>query len=133
MKPFIPYELAVTAKAKGFNQVCWALSTYREVFLLNISDEDSLAGQQDVSMYNNVPCIATPMYQQIVDWFRNTHGINVEAWSIWDKTITPNAMGYMPSINSTDRSYEDPFDADCICVDYYGALNYAITEALKLI
>lgn len=127
-KLFVPYEIALKLKEKGFNEPCCAKS-----YELDKDKDEKMIHYGSVnfpqlwnsSVVNDTrPLISIPMYQQVIDWFRNTHKIIIEARPLntldwWDALI---------------------YNEECerICRDagyktYYEALTKAIEEALKLI
>lgn len=69
---FIPYELAVIAKEKGFNDYC--LNAYNDRGKMPYSDKHC----KNSSLLNGF--VAAPLYQQIVDWFMTEHKLQV-LWS----------------------------------------------------
>lgn len=110
---FVPYEIALLAKEKGFNQEC--LAEYsgfsKELFM----------PKSAISTPIDVP---SPLYQQIVDWFREEHKIVV-----WVETsLSISHWNYRFKIESENDKQEGHKTSD-----YYQALNAAITEAFKLI
>jgi hypothetical protein len=63
---FIPYALAVIAKEKGFKEDC---------FGVYINDTQELKLVYTSMVIPRTPHIDAPLYQQIVDWFRDKHCI----------------------------------------------------------
>lgn len=124
---FLPYELAVIAKEKGFRELCFALVTEKNVIqFLDTSDFEELDFDNRVTSINDTPCVPAPLYQQIVDWFRVEKLISVEvSWNahtrIW--------QGVVQDIRNPINTYDD-YGAG---KEYYHAFNTAITEAFKLI
>lgn len=102
---FLPYELAVIAKEKGFDEECFG---YYLQEILHIKPKYG---------FGNI--LNAPLYQQIVDWFREKHNIWIyitfgsEYLSVWKIKGNGNKEGYE--------------------VDYYKAFNKAIEESFKLI
>ena len=113
---FIPYELAVIAKEKGFNEPCLAKHDLKHI-LLRVEECKS---QEQASEFEY---ILAPLYQQIVDWFREKHNIAIE--------INFGVMGYMVNVYKI-RTTSLIFQSERINL-YYEALNKAIEEAFKLI
>lgn len=71
---FVPYELAAKLKEKGFDEECF--KAYRnsdgEEYLM------SLGIWRNGSPHDNHPeFAAAPLYQQVVEWLRVVHGINI--------------------------------------------------------
>lgn len=83
--------------------------------------------------------ILAPLYQQVVDWFREKHRIiirhdqHVDSWGTYDPLekyfqfalIKVDGNGCSNAFHSKDRGKS--FDS------YYEAFDFAIEEALKLI
>ncbi len=61
---FIPYELALTAKEKGFNEPCFS---YFDIGC-QLVFEKSVNHEQ----YYQQSCLA-PLYQQIINWLNNMY------------------------------------------------------------
>lgn len=121
---FLPYELAVIAKEKGFNE--------RNMFFWSIGAEDfkQILWSQQYSRGNQIDA---PLYQQIINWLREKHNICASADGMINKTIEPNALCFIPTVSNLDENYDSPFDVDDVTPNYYDALNEAILEAFKLI
>jgi predicted ATP-grasp superfamily ATP-dependent carboligase len=113
---FVPYEIALKLKEKGFDEP--SLAYYDK-------DKDFIIG-----ILNNIGLkrfISAPLYQQVVDWFREKHKIVIyvglydrEDVNSWKYEITKygeyKLMGMSKQFPCT----------------YYEALTKAIEEALKL-
>lgn len=130
---FIPYELAVKLKEKGFDEPCAGYFKYKE--LVCIWDDDmNPASNSDVS-----PHIAAPLYQQVTDWFKDVHKIHVcaDLFSNTKKycaTFVP--LSFTPAdyplatrylVERAKYSTKTQYDS------FYEALNAAIIHAIKLI
>lgn len=133
---FIPYELAVLAKEKGFNEPCLAL--YNREKALRVSNLNNPKDRnKDFIVPNNSTSFPAPLYQQTIDWFRDVHKIHFYITPYGGET----EKWYLANIGYTNKRTEDgrlfydirdkyreiKFDT------YYQALNEAITEAFKLI
>jgi hypothetical protein len=129
---FVPVEIALLLKEKGFDEFCWAW--------YNLPDQDTRycyseerspiknSYEEYEARYNKRPIenIGLPMYQQVLDWFREEHSILVFADTVYDFSC------------HTPRLYQKgnpsaSYSGDCEYTDYYEALNAAIIEAIKLI
>lgn len=109
---FIPYNLAVIAKEKGFDEPClgfYPTSTY------DIYTEGQFILGSDLH-----GCKA-PLYQQTVDWFREKHKIHIEISHRRDDEYA------VYNLNDKGVFYR------AICKGYYDSYNLAITESFKLI
>lgn len=139
---FIPYELSLLAKEKEFDEPCLAYyDCYNggSHFFLNekaVSQDyvDYITGGTDTA-------VLAPLYQQIIDWFREKHSIDIDLWTLrktWSFTLSDiSEKGWTKKDKenkNVDRLYPRALSDDCKDFDlYYEALNKAIEEAFKLI
>jgi len=111
---FVPYELALKLRnTKQFEEKCLA-------YYHDISYELTIGVYKNSDFYK---CVAAPLFQQVVDWFREKHGLVIvisPEFDKWDGTIYKDnemsPMGFLLSINP--------------CNTYYEALTKAIEEVL---
>ena len=106
---FIPYELAVIAKEKEFDEPCLAL--------FNNSNKPIIAGNTPVfnSKTEDTSIICAPLYQQIVDWLEFKHNLHLDRVWYNDGVTPPRWVYHLEHI-------------------YKGSnFNEAIEEAFKLI
>lgn len=69
-KQFVTYEIAMKLKEKGFNEHCLGYySNDKELRSLSnpTSDFSTITSSED--------CLASPLYQQVIDWFYDNHEI----------------------------------------------------------
>lgn len=78
---FVPYELALLAKEKGFNKRCLGVynDTNEEKIKFSIDsdgirNDDILGGHHNIQGFSHT---TAPLYQQLVDWFREKHSIEI--------------------------------------------------------
>lgn len=147
---FIPYELALLLKEKGFDEPSFGVWN-------NIEKRLYIGLEYDTNQ-NNMPngCKA-PLYQQIIDWFREKHNIDITIMPVFrDKCgydsfkrdgYTFNIMRIDPCQFLTwvdfnqcaeDRDSEIKEEGELISLKpsfkhYYETLNIAIEEAINLI
>lgn len=140
---FIPYELAIIAKEKRFDEPCFA--TYyknnQELHGLVLRDiEDTSANCLDYHWENkNVheSVICAPLYQQIVDWFREKH--KIEFYILSTIRFEKKRYYYSAIHIKTDSNEKEVASMNIITsiedtfIDFYLAFNKAIEEAFKLI
>lgn len=122
-KLFVPYELAVLAKEKGFDEPCAGY--------YNTNDKKPVlcaffnyTGVRYASLYKKHQHSSdpiAPLYQQLVDWFRERHDINI----VFD--LTSEEFCFII------ESLKPPEDKWAYGTDYYSALTEALKEAFKLI
>lgn len=116
---FVPYEIAKQLKEKGFNEVCFT-NYSKNATLMSV---DSASGSINTDLSDYEDCSA-PLYQQVIDWFRNTHKIIIESRPL-------NTLGWWDALiynQECERIYRDGGYKT-----YYEALTKAIEEAIKLI
>ncbi len=120
---FIPYELAIIAKEKKFNEPC--LTSYYDTGRLST---DLIISLEDKQLTNEFVNCSAPLYQQIVDWFREKHKIHIHV-SHWTEQPVGDEIW-------TD-CYQNFINGDALDVSifksYYEALKKAIEEAFKQI
>ncbi len=146
---FLPYELAVTAKEKGFNEKCFGFYTeeYKEL----------IYSQPKIHKSSDLPTkpFSAPMCQQIIDWFRTSHDIIIEVAPTFapkEKYITEYAFS-ITGANVRRSSAHDSYinirpvnhwfnsvsehpkhkKLPVMTASYYEALNKAIEQSFKLI
>ncbi len=74
---FVPYEIAVIAKEKGFDEPC--LGYYSDSHKLYLTDNTNGFENSILSVSNRVRnenLISAPLYQQIIEWLK-IHDITV--------------------------------------------------------
>lgn len=142
-KLFVPYQLAKQLKEKGFNEFClakWMLDIKGDIiphFRFNYEKEGLWAqhNSKDTSGLNGNNgkdfLWSAPMYQQVLDWFREKHNLHIEVYiGSDDKKIWWNV-----SLCKVRLGFDhDPINEESIGGDtYYESLNKTIEETLKLI
>lgn len=117
---FVTYEIAVKLKQKGFNKSC--LKYYNSY---QNSNKINLYNEKDDWAISHTPA---PVYQQVIDWLRINHKIEVSSPTQKEKDLGIFYGGYIKKYESDfGKSYGSNFR------DYYEAYNHAIEEALKII
>ncbi len=110
---FVPYKLALIARKKGFNERCLACINSKEQ--IEIGNTSHLMAW----IHENKKDEFAPLYQQIVDWFRENHKLEIQVLTL--KYTFKGTTSYKHSL----KVYEEQ--------TYYSALTKAIEEAFKLI
>lgn len=124
---FMPYDLALQMKEKGFNESCIAFwDGGGNAPLLNIVGEmRTLKGgwqKNEQSLFTKHETnAAAPLYQQAQDWLREEHGIDLK----FEPTIKAQYDGFIQQYMGW--KYIGTFST------HREALTEAIREALKLI
>jgi len=127
---FVPYELALLAKEKGFDEPCLTNFNHNKNFDTRLISDVGFCDCANRNLHKG--CVSAPLYQQIVDWFRDVHKI----------LILPDIYSRAYSHASASPNFvfkfkiSDHVSGEWYCKeskDYYQALNAALTEAFKLI
>ena len=119
---FLPYELALLAKEKGFDERC--LAGYIDSLTFQLYKDPDMSG------WCNRNCsggeITAPLYQQIIDWFREKHNLFISVFQSGDTED-----------DYTFRIFECKYPQATVgrgsSSSYYEELNKGIEEAFKLI
>ncbi len=123
---FVPYEIALLAKEKGFNEECLAKYDNYPNHGIDFIWEEKYPETYITKDVLQTSELLAPLYQQLVDWFREKE-IYITIECDYDKSAGYN-RGFTPVVNGTYHFY----DGDCF-IEYYNAVSIAITEAFKLI
>jgi len=119
---FVPYEIAIKLKEKGFDEPCLAWSTeYGEYILVETKEgEDS----------NTFRGISIPLWQQVIDWFRVKYNLDVQAFS----ALTHNDKKPVEWIGWITKIPEINLEANELKADTFEeAREQIILQALTLI
>lgn len=138
---FVPYELALSLKEKGFNEEC--LGGY----VSNGLTYEVVTGNKYESLTNDD--FDAPLYCQVIDWLRENYNIHIEIvfknWSDFSNSFEytcdliyqsellyfkKKTNKYTDKVKQHIRRDDNPY---LYFTSYYEALTKAINEALKLI
>ncbi len=129
---FIPYELAKLAEEKGFDEECFGVytdTTNKTLFII---------GHEEGYLQARILCNA-PLRQQLVDWFREKHNIEIQVRIMAGSDILGNRIKgkekvYYYWIFDLNQKYWNSGETiSKEYFNYYEALDSAIKEAFKLI
>ena len=103
---FVTYKIALALKELGFNETCIAVFLSKDNFkieygLLNYPKK----------LFGNV--IKAPLWQQVIDWFREKYGFFIEVYQIFSDNHTKIAYFYHIESNKLDSAiydYQDLYD-----------------------
>jgi len=120
---FVPYELALLAKEKGFNEDCLAIWSKR-----HHNDTPTLIQKNWNSGRQGSLDLFAPLYQQLEDWFR-------EGYNLWIMPCQKIGFGWEFKIYSSSTGFDVDTNGNIETKhkDFYGSYNLALTEAFKLI
>lgn len=122
---FVPYEIALIAKEKGFDELCFGVyyaNTKDFPIELEIRDNNDLNSKFIRARADRL-CIA-PMYQQLINWFREKHEIEIYAI----KQVEENEYGGIVGWCGVEE-----YSTKSCAPTYNEALDKALIEAFKLI
>ena len=126
---FIPYELAIIAKEKGFDKQCLAFYNGKGDEMLQSIDTDF------INFRSTGYCTTAPLYQQIIDWFREKYNI-----SILEALIPEGARKAKPELFPGKHNFylyfpdwNPTIPSNGTWGEYYEALDKVIKETFKLI
>ena len=126
-KQFVTYEIALKLKKLGFDEEC--LGIYNPELNMNIYGVGVNWNTENINDIKKEWCSA-PLYQQIIDWLREKHLIDIDnGWCI-SNPLGKKQEGY--NISVYDR-IKDEFIVRDFHIDYYKAREQAILKAIELI
>lgn len=120
---FVPYDIARQLKEKGFNKECFGIYGNNKDLIL----DDEWLYSTNVETMSETENPTAPLYQQVIDWFREKHGIMVYADYAFE-----NKGKFFGAYCGLNGKYSDTEITDKQN-SYYEALTKAIEAALKLI
>ncbi len=129
---FVPYELALLAKEKGFNDPCFGYYYKDNIEVKHFEwiESEKYGDWEPNFLINNKEkdfFLSAPIYQQLVDWFREKHDIEIIVLS--DDLV--NRKFFEFSIYKLWS--QDQLKHDSSFLTYYEALNKALTEVSHLL
>jgi hypothetical protein len=109
---FVPYEVAVKLKEKGFDELC--LAWYNSKKTLYAKQQDGMGGYMSTMQNAEVKvegyCTA-PLYQQVFQWFRDRHkkfvSIQYTTTTQKDFVITINKRDINDARDEEYQTYEE--------------------------
>lgn len=126
-KLFVPYEIALKLKQLNFDEECIALfDKDGEISGVEYIDIIHLNGIRQKDLTYHYPTLA-PLYQQVIDWFREKHNCSVGVTSVFENSCIgcSKISSFLPHCNVD--YYDEEHD------DYYRCLNFAILKAINII
>lgn len=124
-KLFVPYYIAVKLRKKGFNEDCLAY------YLVGVGPDNRIALEIgiDNDLETLIERVPAPLYQQVIDWFREKHKIFIEISPIdsWDNWVF---RVYLEDIMSP--FYSNPWNGEEYD-SYHKAMIESINEALNYV
>lgn len=124
---FLPYDLALLAKEKGFDEPCFAYYL-QGIFHTENNGAFNSESNRVLSLSPMKDYFSAPLYQQIIDWMFLSHDICISAPNI--EFGTYNILSKKHNIVKNIDGLYGYHDNKC---KSYLILNKAIEEAFKLI
>lgn len=125
---FVNYEIALKLKQLGFDEGCIAYYHNRNepYFCEHLDRSRFVINSTSEKIFYDSDCTA-PLYQQVIDWFREEHNISVGVTTIFENSCIGSSKisSFLPHCNV------DHYDEECD--DYYKCLNFAILKAINII
>jgi hypothetical protein len=130
---FIPYNLALKLKEKGFDEPCLGWFRIYSETSKELVYHNHLMGEVVYDVFRHKYDLPCPLYAQATDWLREKHNLEINLYSSYVKNKKKSWW-----INGNDANYEEGddyfgFHIELKELSYYEALTKAIEEALKLI
>ena len=118
---FVTYEIALKLKELGFDEPCFG-------YFPPLKKEITVWYNPEIT--NSGEFILAPLWQQVIDWFREKHLIDIDkGWCI-SNPLGRKQEGYNISVYDRTR---DEFAVRDFHIDYYKAREQAILKAIELI
>ena len=124
---FVSYEIAKQLKEKGFDEKCLGyINQEGKTYLFDFM----LLDQYGLESNEEYEGILSPLYQQVIDWFREEHRLFI---TIIDGDKRNDNIFYWFQVYDLNKQSAVVAVLDQEYKTYYEALDKAIEEALKLI
>jgi hypothetical protein len=140
-KEFVTYEIDVILKELGFNEPCLAFwngnINSKFIHMVNQKPDDE---HIKYIINSNTNLIVAPLWQQVIDWFREKHKISIAVLphkfedndgltnTLWFNCVTDISVNYPILMNESDLNA-----SDYNCVEYYEALKEGILKGIKML
>ena len=124
---FVPFELAKKLNKKGYDGKYLAFYAIENYSVFKKGDFCFTGGKLGDNQ------VIAPLYQQVVDWFREKHSIDVYVKRILLKPHISFIGIVNDSENKVYECYPNIYRGVYEAGTYYESLNKAIEEALDLI
>ncbi len=129
-KLFVPYELALKLKEKGCEINCLAMFSERycngKLSVIGQHEGSSVYGDSNINFEGlDYKVVTAPTIQQVQDFLRENHDIDVWAKKDWDGGVIIGYSGYV--------DYRDGMVETDTFKTYNESILEAIKEALNLI
>jgi len=134
---FVPYELALLAKEKGFDDECLAwyykLKERPELNSFQLFEKDYFLDKSIIctnSSFGNGYMITAPLYQQLIDWFLMKHDMWIEILLFDRGFLEENKFCFQWRVYNKSEEWFTSADE---CKTPIETMNLAFKKAFKLI
>lgn len=87
---FVPYAIALALKEKGFDEPCFGFHyVYFKGDNVELKIEPNGRTNAAFIKADAKSCCLAPVYQQVVDWFRDKHSIYIAVLPFREKDVMP--------------------------------------------
>ena len=126
---FCTYEIALQLKEFEFDEPCFGFYVSNVVGHAFTLIQNGI-GYKTNSELTGKTHISAPLWQQVIDWFRNLHGVIIEVYIPRDIPYEYNFAIYYPDELTKNHLNEKYFNE--IIYDYNVAREIAILKAIEL-
>ena len=120
-KEFLSYDISLKLKELGFDKICLAVHYKGKLHLVKNFNINNV----DLYVANEFGGILAPLWQQVINWFREEHNYNI-TYNILEK----DGCGYYVFKGG---EFQSKFKVLSKRFDYYEAHEKAILKAIELI
>jgi len=129
---FVPYDIAIELKELGFDGHCLGRYIYdeRNFEWYLVQTQQSKPASIDFMFDKNYPkynYVSAPLYQQVLDWFREKHNINI-IYIVGGSNTEVLGYKWFVQVGMENQCYETK-----MIKDYYVGMTEAIEKVLRLI
>ena len=125
-KQFVPYEIALKLKQLGFDDPCLAYFSNDKYHDLHHNCENVMEGNFVINNYNE---LKAPLWQQVIDWLRETYKINILIAPIYS---SENLKGYVFNFGLITMDNLSEVFKNGKFETFYKAREQAILKAVEL-
>ncbi len=131
---FVPLDMAVILKEKGFDEPCFKYFNERHPHRYTTDNE--ITTNSELARTITHAYITIPLYTQVIDWLRDKHNLNV--WVTENPYTQGNSSGmfewHIQPRLKRNQSPPHPKGLGSGCgLEYYEAIKEGIEAAFKLI
>ena len=137
-REFVTYEIALGLKELGFDEECFAiffrtiLNNGRTVNYISDDWESPFYKNRTNSESNSVDIVSAPLWQQVIDWFREKHRISISLIP-WDYNTWWYQIETFDTVTNELNSVIAETKKIINGMSYYDNREQAILKAIEII